>query len=191
MLKDLDNRIDKALTILSNSKDCIASSSDLGDTNDVFGDNNIVILLVDRGLAIRVDDKEFVFELMLPTCRISEKGVEIVEKGGWLKHLEREKIKSDRTEKKDILDFKVSKFKYHTFWWFFGIAIIGFGLSVYNFKSNLIPSKNIKLQEERIDKMESELKTLRISILNQKNLDSLHNPKEQNGVLNKELLKDK
>jgi len=104
----------------------------------VFGDNNIVMLLVDRDLAVRTDDKEFVFELMLPTCRISKKGAEIIEKGGWLKHLEREKVKSDRIEKKDVFDFKVSKFKYHTFWWFFGFAIIGLVLWLNWYKIGFI-----------------------------------------------------
>jgi hypothetical protein len=186
MLKNLDIRIDKALKVLSNSIDCIASSSDLGDNNNIFGDNNIVILLVDRNLAVRTDDKEFVFELMLPTCRISKNGAEIIEKGGWLKHLEREKIKSDRIERKDVLDFKVSKFKYHTFWWFFGFALIGLGLSVYNFTDNLSPSKNIKQQEDRIEKMELELTKLQTSISDKKNLHSLHNTKVLKMKTNKE-----
>jgi len=122
---------------------------------------------------------------------LTKLGYEIVRKGGWTEHLKREKIKVKRTDRKDFFDFKVSKFKYHTFWLFFGIAIIGFGLGVFNFIGNLKPSKNIKQQEERIDKMESELESLQTSILNQKSLDSLHNSKEQNGILKKELQKNK
>ena len=122
---------------------------------------------------------------------LTKLGYEIQRKGGWIEHLKREKIKVKRTDRKDFFDFKVSKFRYHTFWIFFGIAVIGSGLSFFNFKENLKPSKNIKQQEERIDKLESELETLRTSILNQKSLDSLHNSKEQNGILNKELQKGK
>ncbi len=109
MIKDLDKRIDKALDILANSKDCIASSSDLGENKNVFGDNNIVILLVDRGLSERTDDKEFVFDLMLPTCRILPKGIEIVKNGGWIEYLKREARKSKFNSKKEKLEFDKSK----------------------------------------------------------------------------------
>ena len=103
------------------------------------------------------------------------------------KQAEKERIEFEKSK----IDLILKKWQVKTFWWIFMFAFIGFGLSVYNFTENLKPSKNTKLKEERIDKMESELETLRTSILNQKNLDSLHNSKEQNEILNKELQKSK
>ena len=92
--------------------------------------------------------------------------------GGWLKYLEYEKHKTKQVEKKSFFDFEVSKFKYYTFWWFFGISIIGSGLSLYNFINT--PSE-IKQQELRIDKMEKKLKVLPTSsILTKKNLYQQH-----------------
>jgi hypothetical protein len=178
MLKDLDIRIDKALTFLSNSKECIATSNEFGDNKEnLFSKNNIVMLLVDRKLAVRLEDNEFIENITLPTCRISKKGAEIISKGGWLKFIEREKIKTELSDRKERYDFNLSKWKHNTFWWFFGFAIIGFGLSFYNFIIALTPSKEIEKQAQHIENMESELTKLHISISVQKSLDSLRETK--------------
>ena len=127
MLKNLDIRIDKALTFLSKSKECIATSNEFGDNQgNLFSKNGTVTLLVDRKLAVRLEDNEFTETTMLPSCRISKKGAKIINKGGWLKHLEREKIKTELSDRKESYDFNLSKWKHNTFWWFFWIAIIGF-----------------------------------------------------------------
>ncbi|AIN75169.1 hypothetical protein SAMN02745938_1261 [Flavobacterium psychrophilum DSM 3660] len=121
---------------------------------------------------------------------VTKLGYEVVRKGGWNKHLERERIKSERSDKKDIYDFKTSKWKQKTFFWFFGFAVIGSSLSVYNFAVNLSPTeKEKKLQQQqelKIHKMEEELTKLHISTLVQKNLDSLHSPKVLTKKIDKE-----
>jgi len=108
---------------------------------------------------------------------VTKLGYEVVRKGGWIKYLEIEKIKSDRLLRKDIIDFSLSKFKYYTFWPIFIFAFVGFGFSVCNFITSQKNQENAKLQEQRIENMESELTKLRISISVQKNLDSLSKTK--------------
>lgn len=105
-------------------------------------------------------------------------GYEIVRKGGWIKHLEQEKIKSNRLLRKDIIDFSLSKFKYYTFWPVFIFAFVGFVFSVTNFLNNQKNQDNVKLQEQRIEQMELELTKLQTSILNQNNPDSFPRSKE-------------
>ncbi|TDD96145.1 hypothetical protein [Flavobacterium cellulosilyticum] len=95
-------------------------------------------------------------------------------KNGGFEKIEAEEIQKNR---KDIIDFKISNFKYYTFWPLFLFAFVGFGFSVSNFISNRKNQENTKLKEQRIEQMELELTKLQTSILNQKNLDSLHNPK--------------
>ncbi|MER3373601.1 MAG: hypothetical protein RIM83_03105 [Allomuricauda sp.] len=88
---------------------------------------------------------------------LSPLGNRVIKKGGWIEYQRIESEKENHSDKKDIFDFKVSKFRYHTFWWFFAFALIGFGLSIYNFIDNSLPLEKIKMQEERIEKIESEL----------------------------------
>lgn len=107
-------------------------------------------------------------------------GHRVIKKGGWIEYQRIESEKESRADKKDIFDFNVSKFKYHTFWWFFAFALIGFGFGVYNFIDNLSNSKKTIQQEERIEQMELELEKLRTSILVQKNPDSVIPTKETN-----------
>ncbi len=77
-------------------------------------------------------------------------------------------IDKEAERKKLHNDSKLSEWQVKTFWWIFGFAIIGTGLSVYNFIDSLSTSKNIIKQEERIRKTELELSKLRTSISTQK-----------------------
>lgn len=112
------------------------------------------------------------------TFELTPFGNRVIKKGGWIEYQRIESEKEKRTDRKDIFDFRVSKFRYHTFWWFFSFALIGFGLSVYNFIYNLSPSEKTIQQEEKIEQMELELEKVQTSILIQKNLDSLRMTKE-------------
>ena len=89
-----------------------------------------------------------------------------------LKKLELEleqEIEDQNSERKKLKnDSKLSEWQVKTFWWIFGFAFIGVGLSIYNFIDSLSTSKNVLEQELRIEKMESELSKLHILILNQK-----------------------
>ena len=134
---------------------------------------SLTYLETELKLIRRAFKNEMIFEL-------TPFGNRVIKKGGWIEYQRIETEKENRTDKKDVFDFKVSKFRYHTFWWFFAFALIGFGLSIYNFTDNLLPSEKIKKQEERIEQMESELKKLQISISIQKSLDSLRNSKGLN-----------
>ena len=101
-----------------------------------------------------------------------------LKKGGFEKIEHKEK----RQNRKDFLDFNVSKFKYYTFWPLFFIAIVGFSLSVYNFTKSRENEKNTENKHKKITRRELVIKKAQTSVLNQKNLDSLHNPKVLNGV---------
>ena len=123
-------------------------------------------------------------------CLITATGITKVflEQGGFTK-TEKDDLELKRKEtevsliefEKSIIDLKLKKWQLKTFWWIFGFAIIGSGLSVYNFINNLLPSKNEVKQEEQIIKMELELSKLRILILNQKKVDSLRNSNFEKG----------
>lgn len=74
-----------------------------------------------------------------------------------------------RAERKKLHnDSKLSEWQVKTFWWIFGFAIIGTGLSVYNFINSLTLSKDATQQEVRITKTESELSKLQTLISTQK-----------------------
>lgn len=110
--------------------------------------------------------------------RFTDKGIKARELGGHFKYKKYLEEKSKQSDKKEKSDLKLSELKLKTFWWFFGFAFIGFGLSVYNFTNDLSPSKSIKQQEEQIEKIESELKKIQSSILVQRYLDSLRTTKD-------------
>lgn len=148
---------------------------------DDFKSKNRDRLMINRLL---IDDFGYLNRIGNHTFRLTETG--------WkFKSYKNIEEKENRKNKKEIFDFKVSKFKYHTFWYFFIIAIIGFGFSIFNFINSLSPSENTIKQEERIVKMESELKKLQISISNQKNLDSLHNSRVLKSIENTKKSKNK
>ena len=150
-----------------------------------------------------IDEIEFLFEKIKNTVdkvadvRISEYNCIIIatgitkvflENGGFTKtEKDNLELKRKETEKnliefeKSIIDLKLKKWQLKTFWWIFGFAIIGSGLSVYNFINNLLPSKNEVKQEQKIEEMELELSKLRILVLNQKRVDSLSNSNSEKG----------
>jgi hypothetical protein len=101
-----------------------------------------------------------------------------LKKGGFEKIENTEKTQN----RKDAFDFKVSKFKYYTFWWFFAFALIGFGLSIYNFTNSLAEKKDTEAKDTKKEQNELVIKKAKTSLLDQKNLDSLHNPKVLNSV---------
>ena len=90
------------------------------------------------------------------------------------KEAEKERIDFENS----FIDLRLKRWQLKTFWWFFGFAFIGFGFSVYNFINNLSSSKNVERLEQRIDKMELELKKLQTLPLFQKNPDTLNVSKE-------------
>jgi hypothetical protein len=101
-----------------------------------------------------------------------------LKKGGFEKIENTEKIQN----RKDAFDFKVSKFKYYTFWWFFAFALVGFGLSIYNFTNSLVSKEDTESKDTKKEQNKLVIKKAQTSILNQKNLDSINNPKVLNSV---------
>ena len=142
--------------------------------------NHIEIMIEEFGLINH-------FKTKSSTLYLTKFGKKVISHyGGWLKYLEIEKIKSHRIERKNIFDFRISKFQYYTFWPVFIFAFVGFGFSIFNLINDQENKDKTKLQEQQIEQMELELTKLQTSILNQKNLDSLHNPK----VLTKKTAKE-
>ncbi len=92
--------------------------------------------------------------------------------------------KNERNEiKKSEIDLKLRTWQLKTFWWIFGIAFVGFVLSTYNFTKDLIPSRNINVLEEQIDKMEAEISGLQSLILNKKSIDSLNSTQDSSKIV--------
>lgn len=98
--------------------------------------------------------------------------------GGFKKVFESQQLSNDKERiefEKSETELKLKKLQLKTFWVLFGIAIIGFFFSVYNFTNNLKNTVDSELQEDRIKEMELELTKLRTSFSDQKRVDSLHN----------------
>ncbi|NKI28244.1 hypothetical protein HCG49_16950 [Arenibacter sp. 6A1] len=76
-----------------------------------------------------------------------------------------------------ITSLRLNKCKLKTFPWFFSFALIGAGLSVYNFIQSLRPTKTAIQHSERLEKMQAEIETLHTYISLQKNQDSLQSTK--------------
>lgn len=134
-MEDVDNKIDKALSLLYGSKNWISKSDELED-RDVMKENNIVDILVDRELALRLKDTVYnlnYVNLKIPTCKISTKGLEVIRQGGWLKYLDKEKKKFERAEKKEIFDYNISKWQSKTFWPVLIIGLFGGFYSAIDF----------------------------------------------------------
>ncbi len=102
-----------------------------------------------------------------------------LDRGGFEKIENKEHIQN----RKDDFDFKVSKFKYYTFWWFFAFALIGFGLSVYNFTNSLNNEKVIVNTVTKTSQNTLEIKKSQTSVSNHNTKDSLHNPKDFNDAV--------
>jgi hypothetical protein len=80
--------------------------------------------------------------------------------------------KENRKERKEIIDFTLSKWKVWTFWPLFIIAILGGLYSIYDFIRTPNIEGNVKELQQTIIKMELEQSKLQTLILDQKN-DSL------------------
>lgn len=170
MLNNLDQRIHNSLHKLANAKDCVASSDDL-DNGSVTGENNIVNLLIERGLANPVKPKIIDFneyKIEIPTCKISQLGIDIIRKGGWLRYLEKKKVTERRAEQKEKFDFIVSKWKYHTFWIFFSLAIFGGGYSAYDLITKIV-GENIPKETQTAKKSEIENPLIKVGEKNREN----------------------
>lgn len=89
--------------------------------------------------------------------------------------------KEERKERKEIIDFHIAKWKYYTFWWFFGLAIFGGGYSVYDIIERLSTPKSNKKTEistTTLEEFQQGQQGLQNTlILNHENLDSLHSSK--------------
>ena len=91
-------------------------------------------------------------------------------------YLQNEKILK-RREQKEIFDFKTSKWRYYTFLWWFGFAILGGGYSVYDIIERLTTTKT-PTQEQistttTIEPEVEKQKSQSISVLDQTNHRSL------------------
>ena len=75
--------------------------------------------------------------------------------------------------RKNILDLRLKEWQVKTFWPIFIDAIIGSGLAIYNFINSLIPSENVERLEQKIEKTQSELDKLKISMSTEKHMDSV------------------
>ena len=93
-------------------------------------------------------------------CNLTKTGYEIHRKGGWLKHLNREKAKTLKNDKKDAYDYINAKWKSWTFWPLLFLAALG---GIYSgvdfFTEKLNPKSNPKIEQ-----IESELNKLKLDL---------------------------
>jgi hypothetical protein len=68
---------------------------------------------------------------------ISDRGKAIFESGGWLEHLEREKLRTKKEEDRNYWDSQLTEWNVKTRWWPLGISIASFILSVVAFTMTL------------------------------------------------------
>ncbi len=124
---------------------------------------------------------------------IDIKTKEFIRQGGFKAIFDKQNLEKQRNKEIDELtlrklrwDTKLSKWKVKTFWPVFVFGLIGFIFGVYNFIDNQKTVKHIESIELTNQQTESELTKLRTLILDQKNLDSLHNSKNPVDPLNRE-----
>lgn len=96
-------------------------------------------------------------------------GYEIQRKGGWNKHINREKAKVIKDDKKAEYDFNTSKWKSKTFW---PLIIFGALGGIYGAIDFITEKINPKI-ETKTKKIESELNELRQIIMKKKENDSI------------------
>ncbi|AZQ59454.1 hypothetical protein EJ994_11785 [Maribacter sp. MJ134] len=124
---------------------------------------------------------------------LSEKGKRISENGGWLKYIEDEKLKADRSKRKDKWDYYYSKYRYFTYWWIFSFSVIAFILSIYNFIQTLqSPRNEVNKEATRtpIQQREGEAAKPHTSSSVPQTSDSLKTPNQENNSLQFEPQKD-
>ncbi len=102
-------------------------------------------------------------------------GYEVQRNGGWIKHLNREKTKTIRNDKKADYDFKTSKWKAKTFWPLLIFGALGGLYGTVDFITEKINPKSDKQNE----KIELELKELRQMIIEKKETDSIQKPEKR------------
>ncbi|MGV0967547.1 hypothetical protein [Empedobacter falsenii] len=122
--------------------------------------------------------KELVINNLVDLKLLEKKGqgfFRITNKGLNFKSFKDLEDKEKKEVRKSFLDLQLKEWQVKTFWWIFGFAVIGTVLSIYNFVDSLTPSEKELKQEQRIQKIESELRKLNTSISNRKKIDSLHN----------------
>ena len=106
--------------------------------------------------------------------------ISVLEKhNSYSKHVKYTKSIELRNEKKQIYNFHTAKWKYHTFWWFFGLAVFGGVYSISDFTIKITKYKNAPKEQFPIRETELEESKSHTLILDQKSLDSLRNSKIQ------------
>jgi len=184
MLNDLDERVAAALKKLAEAKDCISKADDL-ESRDISSKNNIVNLLIDRDLAKRLEDTIYhigEININIPTCKISPKGINIIKNGGWLKHLDHEKTKSTRAERKEIFDYNIAKWQSRTFWPVLIFGLFGgiySGIELYQKLTTKNVNQESKSTIEKHEHKSSSNKSDEL-ILNQNKIDTLSKTKNNN-----------
>jgi hypothetical protein len=175
MLNELDERINKALIFLSNAKDCTATAHEIEPDQNSFSNINIVKFLIELDLAVPVQ----VLHLSPDVCRISKKGIDIVKNGGWLKHLEREKFKSDKADRKLGYDLRISRIKANTF---IPVMVLGVFGGIYSIIKVVVLVLGISTTE-KIQESKSQTELVKPNKKSETEYpqlsDSLHSPNHQ------------
>ena len=183
MIKNINHDIDVNLKVLYESTDgTISKYAFLGE--EVISDE-------DRFVSI-LESENLIDPLIVDICKLSKFGLDVSEKGGWLKYLESlDEQKIEQSRKQIILDqklvneSKLLKWQVKTFWWFFVIAIFGGMYSGYDIILNLTKKEDVKQELISKEQLESELSKLRILISDQKTADSLRISKTLSDSLSK------
>ncbi len=100
---------------------------------------------------------------------LTKLGYEVQRNGGWIKHLNREKAKTIRNDKKANYDFKTSKWKAKTFWPLLIFGALGGLYGTVDFITEKINQK----PNSNYEKIESELKELREILIKKRETDSI------------------
>ena len=77
---------------------------------------------------------------------ISDKGKEVFESGGWLKYLERQRIREEKEEERNHWNSQLTKWNVKTRWWPLGISVASLIVSVVAF--------TITTSQDKVDKKE-------------------------------------
>ncbi len=150
------------------------SPSYLNQKHDVLSQNDRMIVF-----GILESDNWIVYCNLNDYYKLEKAALPVLDKHKtYTKYLEFDLKKERRNEQKEIFDFKVSKWKYHTFWYFFAIAIFGGGYSVYDFIERLTKAESVQQGQNPKAEKELEVSKLHTLVLDQKNLDSLHISKD-------------
>lgn len=107
----------------------------------------------------------------------SEKAREIIDKGGWIVHINSKENKSKKERNKFKYDYYFSKFRYYTYWPFVILALLSSAYSSYDFfKQTPSIEEDVKVLERAIQQLQSETPKQNTSASNRAPFDSLPNP---------------